>query len=311
MVFSNLSAVASTSIRSQVLGHSRADIYDRYYRSQVVRQDVQAAFLETPEQKALISAMGNMSLTMDPNAPKGLSDLSHEDQQAVECDQYLVAQRERRSRMAEQIKKEYGSISKAKGTSFSVEYNQLKTSIRTLRNKLLRDALNTKRRQYFENIDTDLIERQLRGPPQFEVDKDDEQEVYFGFNERTRLATNLFPIDSDISHRLDVIADLVSLCNFRLPRNRKLVKPDAPISPDVINPGLQCLFCLGDCQLGDQGKYRFANPFNLLRHQQTYHFPFLSEPFNCPYPRCFETFRNVEEFQQHARLHYQAVVSSE
>src|ERR1700684_1526316 len=117
MVFSNLSAVASTSIRSQVLGHSRADIYDRYYRSQVVRQDVQAAFLETPEQKALISAMGNMRLTMDPKAPKGLSEFSHEDQQAVECDQYLVAQCERRSRMAEQIKKEYGSISKAKGTS--------------------------------------------------------------------------------------------------------------------------------------------------------------------------------------------------
>ena len=56
------SAVATTS---KFLGHSRADVYDRYYQSRKVKQDVQAAFLETAEHKALIRALGNMSLTLD------------------------------------------------------------------------------------------------------------------------------------------------------------------------------------------------------------------------------------------------------
>jgi hypothetical protein len=72
-----------------------------------------------------------------------------------------------------------------------------------------------KRRQYFENIDTHLIEQQLCGPPQFEVDEDDEQEVYFGFNERTRLATSLFPIESDMN----------SICHSR--RQEERAKPRA------------------------------------------------------------------------------------
>jgi len=123
----------------------------------MVRQDVQAAFLETPEQKALISAMGNMSLTMDPNAPKGLSDLSHEDQQAVECDQYLVAECERRSRMAEQIKKEYGSTA-YKGAVAGVSLSRWMGSELDLKKKFNRP---TRGRQKAKNLE-EICLRRLR-----------------------------------------------------------------------------------------------------------------------------------------------------
>ena len=65
--------VAITSIRSQVLGHSRADIYERYYQSQKVMADVQSAYLGTPAREALIRSLGTMSLTRDHNAPKELN----------------------------------------------------------------------------------------------------------------------------------------------------------------------------------------------------------------------------------------------
>jgi hypothetical protein len=45
----------------------------------------------------------------------------------------------------------------------------------------------------------------------------DEQEVYFGFNERTRLATNLFPIESDMN----------SICHSR--RQEERAKPRASL----------------------------------------------------------------------------------
>jgi Protein of unknown function (DUF3435) len=167
-----------------------------------------------------------MSLTLDPNAPKGLN---NEDKQAVECDPNLVGECEQRSRLAEQMKMEYGSVLKAKGTGLSAEYARLNTSIRNFRNKHRQDAFNTKRQEYFENIDTHLIEQRLLGlcPRQFKVG--DEQDAHFSFDERIRLARNLFlsigseENESSVhSRRLEVIADWMSLCNLRSPRNRKI-----------------------------------------------------------------------------------------
>jgi Protein of unknown function (DUF3435) len=307
--------VATTSLRSQVLGHSRADIYDRYYQSQKVRQDVQAAFLETAEHKALIRALGNMSLSLDSNVPKGLND---EDKQAAERNSDLVGECERRSRLAEQMQMEYGSVLKAKGTDLSAEYARLNTYVRNLRNKLRQDAFNAKREAYFEGIDTHIIEQQLQGLCSQKFEVGDEQKVDFSFDERIRLAHNLFPIGSEeneniiYSRRLEVIADWVLLCNLRSPRNRKL-STDAAMSPDDVTdpaifpikcPGTQCLFCLGDTQLTVGARtYCFANPSNLDRHEQTYHFPYLpsSKPFSCPHPKCAETLYGVAQFQEHAR----------
>ena len=189
--------------------------------------------------------------------------MNDEDKQAVERNPDLVGECERRSRLAEQMKMEYGSALKAKGTDLSAEYARLNTYVRNLRNKLRQDAFNAKRQAYFEGIDTHIIEQQLQGLCSQKFEVGDEQKVDFSFDERIRLAHNLFLIGSEeneniiYSRRLEVIADWVLLCNLRSPRNRKL-STDAAMSPDDVTdpaifpikcPGTQCLFCLGDTQL--------------------------------------------------------------
>jgi hypothetical protein len=80
-------AVSTSSLLRQVLGHSRVEIYERYYQSQKERKSIQAAYLETPEDEAFLRALGTMSLTRDHNAPR---ELSKEQIEAVERDPELV-----------------------------------------------------------------------------------------------------------------------------------------------------------------------------------------------------------------------------
>ncbi len=54
--------------RNQVMGHSRAEIFDKYYVSHVVRTDLQSAYLGTPSKVGLLRLAGRMDLTRDPTA---------------------------------------------------------------------------------------------------------------------------------------------------------------------------------------------------------------------------------------------------
>ncbi|KMP09339.1 hypothetical protein CIHG_06231 [Coccidioides immitis H538.4] len=64
-------SVATTSERNQIMGHSRADIFERYYISVKVKRDVQSAYVGCPAKEAIIQAVGRFSLTHDPRAPPG------------------------------------------------------------------------------------------------------------------------------------------------------------------------------------------------------------------------------------------------
>lgn len=50
------------------MGHSRSEIFEKYYLSQVVGADVMSAYLGTPSKDALNRLAGHMSLTRDPRA---------------------------------------------------------------------------------------------------------------------------------------------------------------------------------------------------------------------------------------------------
>lgn len=50
------------------MGHSRAEIYDRYYISQYVKKDIQTAYLSTPFKDALIGLVSHMSIKRDLQA---------------------------------------------------------------------------------------------------------------------------------------------------------------------------------------------------------------------------------------------------
>ncbi|OXV06835.1 hypothetical protein Egran_05397 [Elaphomyces granulatus] len=180
-----VAAVSTSSLFRQVLGHSRAEIYERYYQSQKVRKSVQAAYLETPED---------------------------------EC--------ERQRRLTKQMERKYGSVPKAKGNDVRTEYVKIGANIRSLRQARQREAFSKIREEFFDKVDTLLIDQQLLGLCVEEFKIDDGEKVQFTFPERTRLAQNLFgPCKSEEdrgkihARRVQVIANWVSLCNLRTPRN--------------------------------------------------------------------------------------------
>jgi hypothetical protein len=310
-----LLAVATTSIRSKVLGHSRADIYERYYQSQKVLEDVDSAYLGTPAREALIRTLGTMSLTRDPNAPK---ELNQEQLDTIEQDPELVKKCERQQSLVRLMERKFGSITKARRSELHLEYSQLCNSIKYLRQNLQRESFHIIREEYFEKIDTVLIEKELLGLSAAEEFKvDDGEQVHFTFHERARLAQNLF--DSSDSkegqdkihiRRVQVITDWVALCSLREARNRKVIPThstalspsngfvDADIFP-LMCPGTQCLFCLGDVQLPHSAKtYSFSRLDHLRRHVQDCHLKFLDpDSFTCTHPACEETLHNIPHFK--------------
>ncbi|KAN0082199.1 Protein of unknown function (DUF3435) domain containing protein [Elaphomyces granulatus] len=228
-----------------------------------------------------------MSLTRDHNAPR---ELSKEQIEAVERDPEL------------QMERKYGSVPKAKGSDVHTEYVKIGANIRSLRQTRQREAFSKIREEFFDKVDTLLIDQQLLGLCVEEFKIGDREKVQFTFPERTRLAQNLFgPCKSEEdrgkihARRVQVITDWVSLCNLRTPRNRNTVSTmsDAASNAEIplVCPGSQCF----------ARTYSFSRPDNLRRHEDTCHFRYLEpeETFTCPHPSCEEILR-VELFRQHA-----------
>ncbi|EDN08839.1 FluG domain-containing protein [Histoplasma capsulatum] len=183
-------AVATTSERNQVMGHSRADIFERYYISVKVKRDVQSAYLGCPARESIIQAVGRFSLTRDPRAPK---ELSNEQKDAIERDPQLIKLCDRQRSLHKLIERKHGSVPKAKGTSLHRQYTELGDTIRAEKQALHREAFDDMRQEFFATIDTIEIERQLLGLSiSQELKMADEDKVQFVFEERARLARNLF-----------------------------------------------------------------------------------------------------------------------
>ncbi|PGH23708.1 hypothetical protein AJ80_02314 [Polytolypa hystricis UAMH7299] len=118
--------VATTAERNQVLGHSRADIFERYYIAEKVKRDVQSAYIKCPPRESVIRAVGMMSLTRDPRVPKELTD---EQKAAVEKDPHLVELICHKQELTSEMKFQYGSVPKAQGTDLHAQYSKLERTI--------------------------------------------------------------------------------------------------------------------------------------------------------------------------------------
>ncbi|KAK2813885.1 hypothetical protein FQN50_000286 [Emmonsiellopsis sp. PD_5] len=172
------------------MGHSRADIFERYYISQKVKRDVQSAFIGCAARESIISAVTRFSLTRDPRVPKELSD---EQKTAIERDPQLVKLSDRQKSLSKLIKRKHGSIVKAKGTELHRQYTEIGDTIRTERQSLYRVAFERMRDEFYATIVTIEIERQLLGLSVSEISEvEDTGRNHFTFPERARLAQNLF-----------------------------------------------------------------------------------------------------------------------
>ncbi|OJD22352.1 hypothetical protein ACJ73_06295 [Blastomyces percursus] len=316
--------VATTSECNQVMGHSRADIFERYYISVKVKRDVQSAYLGCPARESIIQAVGRFSLTRDPRAPKELS--SNEHKEAIERDPQLVKLCDRQRSLRKLIERKHGSVPKSRGTALHREYTELGDNIRAEKQTLHREAFEDMRQEFFATIDTVEIEKQLLGLSiSEELKMNDDDKVQFVFEERARLARNLFRSSdcrTEDQHelyvrRVQTSQDWVSLCSLREgPCKRRVSSADSGVDntfDGIIDadtfpiscPGTQCLFCLGDSQLPHSARiYSFSRPDHLRRHVQNCHLRYLDPDalLWCPHPSCPDALDGVEDFQGHALI---------
>lgn len=79
--------IATTAERNQIMGHSRADIYEKHYQNRVVNIDIAAAILKTPSRSSLLESVGHIGLDHDPRVPQTLD---QEEKDAVLADPELI-----------------------------------------------------------------------------------------------------------------------------------------------------------------------------------------------------------------------------
>lgn len=190
--------------------------------------------------------------------------------------------------------------------------------IKNLRARLRKSTLEQIWEEFFNIINTIEIDLQLQGLSinnRFKAE--DADDAHFTFEERARLAPNLFMIPNDESpdqllHRcMQVIKDWASLCRLQsVPSMRKgqaggsseskAVKDTsddiilADLFPLVCSP-TQCLFCLGNEGMSLESRtFSFSHIDHLHRHIRDFHLQHngnVSMSFPCPHPACSESCR--------------------
>ncbi|OAX85254.1 hypothetical protein ACJ72_00376 [Emergomyces africanus] len=272
--------VATTSERNQVMDHSRADIFKRYYISVKVKRDVQSTYLGYPARESIIETVERFSLTRNPRAPKKLS---NEHKKTIERDPQLVKLCDQQRSLRKLIKRKHGSVPKSKDTALHHEYTELENTIRAEKQTLHHKMFENMRQKFFATIDTIKIERQLLElsiNKKLKMNNNDKVQFVFENLREGPHKQRVSSADSEVNITFNSIIDTDTF----------------PISC----PGTQCLFCLGDSQLPHSARiYSFSRPDHLRRHVQNCHLRYLDPDalLWCPHPSCPDALDGVEDFQ--------------
>ncbi|KAF1815641.1 hypothetical protein P152DRAFT_192051 [Eremomyces bilateralis CBS 781.70] len=263
------SCVAGSDMRSFVMGHARASLFERYYRNSVVQFDSVSAFLEVPSKDALIKLAGHMSLTRDPSA----ADSIKVENSAIDRDRSIQQIQKLCLQLRKNPTETFGKIKNGAGTELYEKYQSEQRHLRNERMRLKRELEEEARRQYFRTAGTRYIDEQRRGIAREYI----EPKPVFQFEERERLAALLFQ-NRDVrevseeelyTQRIAAMDNLINLCGRHMTRpapRRHLslrdksleeVSEEKDVDPDLfplVCPGTQCLFCLGNQGLGPQSR---------------------------------------------------------
>ncbi|KAI9709018.1 MAG: hypothetical protein M1828_002552 [Chrysothrix sp. TS-e1954] len=286
--------VASVHELSQVMGHRNARTFE-FYRNQRVKCDVQAAFLGEPSETRLMKALGQMSLTVNPDAP---TELTEEEKKTLQ--NHPTISRLRRKRDAIKVAADTASselrkdLLKKKGLAEA----SLQAAKVRLRGKILQRA----RQQFFRNADTYDIDVQLGN-----MAKDTEylaplSTPVYQTKERARVVKLLAESDEGLSDerrlrlRIDFVQNMKALCDRKEARCRHTdsiapkpeEEPPSPSVPKRIDPR-QCLFCLCDRNKSYEMRVRkYARPAKMMDHVEKDHLREVngSSAIACPHPTC-------------------------
>lgn len=286
------------------MGHSRADIFEKYYTAQVVGADTQSAYLGTPSRSALVALAGRMSLTRDPRAQSRIKVKVEEAMKA-----YVDPDPDNRSRdvasMRAELIQNHGLLQNAGTTPLHTAY-RAECAKRHQRRIAYKRAVEAKaREEYFVTLGDREIEEQLLGP----VDEDPIAGPHFYSKERRTLAALMCSVvdvdvlshEERVSRRFEAFHNMRALCAMVEPRpnvSRSLKRSASPSGPDeseddgpfdAIFTSLHCPWCFYNERATKEARdTTFSKQNNLLRHIDNHHLSRRTYGADtlCPYPDC-------------------------
>jgi uncharacterized protein DUF3435 len=189
------------------MGHSRAEIYDKFYINQVVGTDTQSAYLGTPSKDALINLIGHMILALSSVQPN---------QKAVKLDPEVQRLEDQRAQLRADIVAEFGSIKAATGMELHDKCCTTLADLRSRKEQVRRLTLDKDWESHFKYSSTRYIDEQRRGITSTYT----EVTPTFIFHERDQLA-GLLCQNRDITemsehevyeNRPNALRNTISLC---------------------------------------------------------------------------------------------------
>ncbi|KAH9827216.1 hypothetical protein Tdes44962_MAKER03026 [Teratosphaeria destructans] len=326
---------ASTAVRNRAMGHSRSEIYDRFYTNQHVAADTMSAFIGTPSADWAIRLGSHMGLTRDPLAgrcvpmPSNDEVAHHEDVREV-SNKLLDTKN--------QLLCTYGSIQKARKLAPNFEdYRVLQKEFRATQQRIRRALHEAKWKEWFANVGTSEIDRQRSGRP---IAKQlpatpaslEERQMLIPLLCRNDDVSAVAPGEAEAQRR-KALSLMIALCSrreLRLSPNRPkpaaISTTDANHADTIIDEGsftaLQCPWCFNDASLPvDQRTHRFSRLQRLQSHIETLHFRYATattvtataNPMDllngldhrCPFRSCVSTMPSEEMLKNHLALEHE------
>lgn len=162
--------------------HSRSQIFDQWYISQISGADTQSAYLETSSRNALVRLASHMSLTRDPRA---MAAIRQSLKMHVQHDDSEVRELEEKARtLKANITGRFGMIKCAVGTTLYDDYQNTLADLRRRKKQVERETFESTWDEYFKRVGCEEIDRQRRGQKSTYT----EPRPVFPFEERAQLA---------------------------------------------------------------------------------------------------------------------------
>lgn len=311
----------SEEVRNQVAGHLDSRTYRTNYQDQRINLDVASLVSGHDGEDALIRKLNDVGTNADPNANVALP-LETLEQIAALPD--VVSLRVEQRRLAELLRRKYGSISRALASDDSLTtYLGVKRAHRTRKEFCKARMRSQLRRDFFARKNAALIEAQLDSKDVRRTLRTEQNSSTPSIPERAALASLIGAKDmrsvSMRAHRAAAIQAMEDLC-CRVELRRKAEKPgNNPLGVSAENLTrsnqersismkchcLQCLFCLGDERLNWKDRTRiFSQQYTLGRHVE-HHINAIKAgaKMNCPHLICMAQgliVNNVEHLKNHA-----------
>ena len=176
-------------------------VFGAAYRDQLVRFNVQDAFLESNiSDDGLTRAFTHMSIRCNPGAPDPVSEEFMQQFYAQDPD---IADLDQQTRdLKAIIKREYGFIKQAPKED-RIEYQDLQKQFKGAKKSLKREIDDANRKEYFFSIHNEMMKRQLerqQNPVVLKNDEADVEPVYvYQLQERAQLQQVLCDLSKDLN----------------------------------------------------------------------------------------------------------------